>query len=134
MNSKKLGGFGEELACEYLVKKGYNILERNYRIRFGEIDIIVKKRWSILHPFQKPTIHFVEVKTIVAQDGFFPEDRVDYKKQHKLRKMAEIWLSRKKFKPDYPCQIDVIGIVIDPDTQASTIRYFPNAVEDVKII
>lgn len=134
METKELGGFGENLACEYLVKKGYNILERNYRIKFGEIDIIAKKRWTLLHLFNKQSIHFVEVKTIVAQDGFFPEDRVDYKKQHKLRKMAEIWLSQKKFKPDHPCQIDVIGIVIDPDTQAPTIRYFPNAVEDVKTI
>ena len=48
MSTKGLGDLGEKLACEYLVKNGYKILGRNYRITFGEIDIIAKKKFKLL--------------------------------------------------------------------------------------
>mgnify|MGYP001611747702 CR=1 FL=1 len=76
MDTKQLGNLGEDLACGYLVEKGLNILGRNFKIKFGEVDIIAKKG---------KTIHFVEVKTIAGSDGFFPEQRADWKKQRKLR-------------------------------------------------
>ena len=112
MNTKTLGDMGENIACEYLVKKGFKILLRNYRISFGEIDIIARKKKKIFTNNDR-TIHFVEVKTILESEGFFPEDRVDYKKQKKLRHLAEIWLEKNKFKQDYPYQIDVIGVLIN---------------------
>jgi len=127
MDTKELGNFGESIACEYLVKMGYKILGRNYRIILGEIDIIAKKKWRLFR--NEKTIHFVEVKTIMSSDGFFPEERVDYKKQRKLRQLVQIWLKKNKFAQDYPCQIDIIGILIDPDTLAPSIHYFENVVE-----
>lgn len=48
MHSKDLGELGEKIACEYLVEKGFNILGKNWRISFGEIDIIAKKK-QIIH-------------------------------------------------------------------------------------
>ena len=151
MDTKELGKLGENLACEYLVKNGYKILERNYRISFGEIDIIARKKPASLNKifqilnfsseqnlfnrvkklFSKvdKTIHFVEVKTIVSNENFFPEERVDYKKQHKLRQLAEIWLEKNRFPQNHPCQIDVIGIVKDPYYNTTKLRYIPNAVE-----
>src|SRR5207247_1129267 len=107
MNTKELGDLGERIACEYLVKKGYKILGKNYRITFGEIDIIARKKISF---FARPdkTIHFVEVKTIVAHDGFYPEERADYKKQHKLRQLSQIWLEKNDYPQHHPYQIDVI--------------------------
>ncbi len=80
MGTKELGNLGEELACEYLVKNGYKIIGRNYRINFGEIDVIVKKRGF----FANKTIHFVEVKTLSGSNGFNPEEHVNYKKQNRL--------------------------------------------------
>ena len=47
MDTKELGNLGEDLACEYLVNNGYAILGRNYRISFGEIDIVAKKGWKL---------------------------------------------------------------------------------------
>ena len=55
MNSKQTGAAGEERACKYLIEKGYEILERNWRTKTGEIDIIAKKA---------ETLVFVEVKTL----------------------------------------------------------------------
>lgn len=119
MDTKELGALGEKLACEYLVNKGLDILGKNHRISFGELDIIAKK---------SDTIHFVEVKTIIDTNGFFPEQHVDYRKQRKLRNLAQIWLSKNKYGPDTPYQIDVIGILVDYSTRHAKLHYFPNAV------
>ena len=130
MNTKKLGNFGEDLACEYLVEKGYKILGRNYAVGYGELDIICRKRWGVRNIFRR-SIHFVEVKTIIASDGFSPEDRVDYAKQRKLRNLCQIWLNKNHFPQDIPYQIDVIGVSIESATHKANVHYFPNAVEGV---
>ena len=153
MNTKELGDLGERIACEYLVKKGYKILVKNYRISFGEIDIIAKKKWRLLDLLKKNpsagsgrAIHFVEVKTIIGNpstnsgqagsfhpepaEGFFPEDKVDDRKQRKLKQMSQIWLEKNKFSQNYPYQIDVIGILIDQKSRKAKLHYFPNVIED----
>ena len=130
MDTKELGNLGEKLACEYLVKKGFKILGRNYRITFGEIDIIARKKITFFSK-DDPTIHFVEVKTIVNSDGFFPEQRVDYKKQQKLRNLAQIWLQNNKLPQDIPYQIDIVGIVMNNDAKNAKIQYFSNVVEEI---
>ena len=114
MSTKKVGDIGEKLACEYLVKNGYKVIGKNYRINFGEIDIITKKRGL----FADKTIHFVEVKMLKSvrpdtfqQGGFYPEDHVNFKKRQKLRQLAEIWLSKNKYPQDIPYQIDVIAVM-----------------------
>ncbi len=130
MDTKELGNLGERIACEYLVKKGFKIIGKNYRISFGEIDIIAKKKWKLFSKNDK-TIHFVEVKTIVGNnDSFFPEERVDYKKKKKLIGLCQIWLEKNKFKQDYPYQIDIVGILIDQHTKKTKLSYLQNVVED----
>jgi len=129
MTTKELGDLGEKLACEYLVKKGYKILGKNYRITFGEIDIIAKKSFRLFSKVDK-VIHFVEVKTIVNSGGFYPEEHVDYRKQRKLKQMAGIWLQKNKYPQNIPYQIDVIGILVNETTRNAKLHYFPNAVGD----
>lgn len=120
MTTKELGDLGERIACEYLVEKGFNILGKNYKIKFGEIDIIAK---------HKNTIHFVEVKTIIDNDdSFFPEEHVNYKKQRKLQNLAQIWLEKNKLPQETAHQIDIIGILINEVTRNAKLHYFPNAV------
>ena len=138
MDTKELGNLGDRIACEYLVKKGFKILGRNYKISFGEIDIIARKRWGLLDLFKKNpsansgrAIHFVEVKTIIGSGSFNPEDRVDYKKQKKLRQLSEIWLKEKKLLEKHPYQIDVVGIIVSRDFKENKINYFENVVSDV---
>jgi len=150
MGTKETGDFGERIACEYLVRKGFKILERNYRISFGEIDIIAKKKFTLLDkvlkilifafrqklfnrvkPFYRndKTIHFIEVKTIFGSMGnFFPEERVDFKKRRKLRQLCEIWLQKHKFPQQFPYEIDIIGILINRETKKTRVHYFQNVV------
>jgi putative endonuclease len=78
--SKHLGDAGEDAAAEYLSSCGYEILERNYRTRSGEIDLIVKK---------ENIIAFCEVKSSAFAGPINPEFRVDRRKQIKLTKTAQ---------------------------------------------
>jgi putative endonuclease len=102
--SRKTGQEGEDLAAEYLKRFGYKILERNYRTKFGEIDIIAKCRKIYV---------FVEVK--YRQDlGFgLPQEAVSTHKLEKIRKTAEIYLYEKRLTPDW--RIDVL--TIEPGTK-----------------
>ncbi len=122
MTTKELGDLGEKMACGYLVEKGYKILGKNYKISFGEIDIIAQK---------DKVIHFVEVKSL-ADNGynFAPEEHVDYRKQRKLRQMAQIWLEKQKYSQETAHQIDIVGILVNQQTRMAKLHYFPNAVGD----
>ena len=125
MDTKKTGKFGEDLANNYLKNKGYRILDRNYIKVWddktkGEIDIIAKK---------DKIISFIEVKTAEMGWDFYPEEKVDYKKQKKLVKLAQSWLIENKIPLDSFWQIDVIGILVDRIIKKAKIRHFKNVVE-----
>ncbi len=70
----------------------------------------------------------MEVKTIAGTDGIYPEEHVNYRKQRKLRNMAQIWLEKNKYPQDIPYQIDIIGISANQQTRMAKLHYFPNAV------
>lgn len=99
MIKKVLGREGEEAAAHYLEKKGYKILERNYRWRRGEIDIICKKKSLII---------FVEVKTRRSLLFGDPLEAVDRRKQRQILKVAEKYLVTKKLYGKLDCRFDVI--------------------------
>lgn len=87
----------EELACDYLRRRGYRILERNYRTAFGEVDIIAKKRGTFV---------FVEVKS-GRSSRIRPSERVDLEKYRRVAQVAEFYLKERKFKS---ARIDVIEV------------------------
>jgi len=129
MDNKELGNLGEDLACEYLVNNGYKIIGRNYRINFGEIDIICQKKRKLFSRSDK-TIHFVEVKSLGRQTSqFSPEQRANWKKQNKVRRLAEIWLSKHKVSENAPYQIDIIAVSFD-ELGEPEIKHFENVVGD----
>ena len=75
------------------------------------------------------TIHFVEVKSLGRLTSqFYPEEHVNYRKQRKLRQLAEIWLQKHKYPQNYPYQIDIVAVFAD--SEPSQIEYFENVVED----
>jgi len=124
MDSKELGKFGESIACFYLEKKGYKIIDRNFKQGWsgkliGEIDIVANKN---------NVISFVEVKSASEKDsGFFnPEDRANLKKLEKTAKIADIWLNKNNLPLDSKWQIDVLSVRINIDSKKAKIRYFKN--------
>lgn len=100
---KLLGRVGENKAVEFLEKQGYTVIERNYKTKLGEIDIIVKK---------DDTIVFVEVKTRSNDLYGSPSEAVGYEKQRKYVKVASEYLLKQKTK-DQSCRFDVIEIIND---------------------
>ena len=100
MNRRETGTQYEERAAEYLIAQNYQILERNYRIRSGEIDIIARDGTVLV---------FIEVKYRKIDESGNPLEAVDIRKQRKIIKVARYYLYQKKY-GDVPCRFDVIGI------------------------
>lgn len=82
MTTKYIGDFGECAAEEYLESIDYDILERNFRLKFGEVDIIAEKDGCIV---------FVEVKTRKNNRFGEPGQYVDYKKQRNIKRAASVY-------------------------------------------
>ena len=95
---KSFGNFGEDAAVKYLKKNRYIILERNFNIRGGEIDIIAKKGDYVI---------FVEVKTRSTEDFGGGAEAVNYAKQQRMIKAAQTYLMRLG---DVSARFDVVVI------------------------
>lgn len=102
--SKKIGLAYEQVAVEYLERKGCRVLNRNFYTKFGEVDIIVSDGEYLV---------FVEVKYRTDRKGGHPLEVVDVKKQMRIKKAAQFYLLRYGFSENTPCRFDVIGILKD---------------------
>ena len=100
INSKIIGNIGEATAENYLKNNKYRILERNYKNKIGEIDLIAEKDGEIL---------FVEVKTSTTEKYGLPREAVNLQKQLKIRKVAEFYLLVNK-KYNNKIRFDVIEL------------------------
>lgn len=112
MQKNVFGARGEIIASNYLINKGYAILERNYKNKIGEIDIIAK---------QGNTIVFVEVKTRMTRAFGDPLEAVNVRKQQKIRDVATAYLMKTK-KLNSPCRFDVISILGDTNEEIDHIE------------
>jgi putative endonuclease len=102
----ELGKTGEDIAATYLQQKGLTIITRNYRDKFGEIDIIAG---------DDGTIVFVEVKTRRSDHFGLPEEAVTAGKQQQIIRVANNYLARRRLL-DEPARFDVIAIIMKPGT------------------
>ena len=84
MNTKEIGTFGEDAACEYLEDNDYEILERNFSLKTGEIDIIAEKNGCTV---------FVEVKTRKKNLYGEPSEAVNWKKREHIQRTALLYLN-----------------------------------------
>lgn len=103
----RLGQLGERLAAEHLIRQGFEIVERNYTTRRGELDIIA---------FDGRTLAFCEVKARrLAPGAGSPFDAIRVLKRSQVRRMAGRWL---RDRPDHPyaeaLRFDAIGVTFDP--------------------
>lgn len=112
----KLGRQGEEAAVRYLKKKGFRIVERSFRLLRGEIDIIA---------YDRKTLVFIEVKTRSGTGFGVPEESVTAAKQEQIRKIAQLYLMKKRL-GDIPCRFDVISVLDDAPGEP-ILRHIPDA-------
>ena len=101
MNNRITGTQEEIVAAKYLEEQGYCILQKNYRNRFGEIDLVAQDEEYIV---------FVEVKYRRTVQKGLPEEAVDLKKQRTISKVALHFLMMHNKGVDTPCRFDVVAI------------------------
>ncbi|OHA90164.1 MAG: hypothetical protein A3F53_00985 [Candidatus Zambryskibacteria bacterium RIFCSPHIGHO2_12_FULL_48_10] len=119
---RKLGDIGENIACEFLKKHGYEIVERNYLRKWGEIDIVTKKA---------NIIHFVEVKSVscVTYQGLAlvrPEENMHPWKLKRLGRVIQTYLLHRKLECDW--QLDLITVKMDMTTRRARVEMIENIV------
>lgn len=100
-DSRSAGKKGEDLACKFLKKDKYKILEKNFRARQGEIDIIAEDRKGVLC--------FVEVKARSRDDYGLPVEAVTHHKQKRLLATAFIYLESKKIESK-EMRFDIVSV------------------------
>lgn len=110
---KKLGNKGEDLALEFLVKKGYKLVKRNLRLFCGEIDLLMQ---------DGQTLVICEVKTKSSNEFGPPQEEVDFFKKKKLVQLGKaLW----QLYPGHSIRIDVVGI-----DGSLNVEHIVNAVEE----
>ncbi len=117
---RKTGNIGECLACSYLKKKGYRILERNFRTIFGEIDIVARLNEIMV---------FVEVKTRLTSSLGPPYLAITKVKERHIIKNAIFYLKAHRI-IEVQWRIDIVSIKLNDKYETEKIELIENAVED----
>lgn len=97
---KVLGRTGEAIAAKYYIRRGYLLLNHNYRTRFGELDLILYKTGTLV---------FAEVKTRTSPGAIRPADAVNRRKQQHLLAAARLYLQRSPY-ADAAIRFDVVEV------------------------
>ena len=125
---RALGDLGEDIACKFLAKKGFLVIERNYLRKWGEIDIIAKKDGKI---------HFIEVKSVSREilpaishetpSGYRPEDNLHPWKLKRLARTIETYLLQNGSR-ETDWQFDVITVYINKKDRISRVFMLENII------
>lgn len=117
---KEVGRIGEDVACQFLERKGFKIISRNYRKPWGEIDIIAER---------SGIVRFIEVKTVSREASlgisrervdYRPEEQVHEEKLKKVARTAELYMDSTGDVREF--QIDVVGVFLDMGTRTARCR------------
>ncbi len=116
VNKRALGARFEALAAEWLEKRGFRILARNFRSRSGEIDLVALDERE-----ERPVLVFVEVKYRNTVSSGYAEEAVGLKKQASIRRTADFYRVRYGVRDSMPCRFDVVAF------QNGRLRHIENA-------
>lgn len=116
---KRLGFHGEDLAVKFLKRHGYRILHRNFKLKFGEIDIIAQ---------EGDTVCFIEVRTKTTDERGTPFESITPFKQRKLSKLALAYLKGQYKSVDVRARFDVMAVV-SKDGKEEKVEIIQNAFE-----
>ena len=123
----RIGQVGEDVACRFLVKQGFSLVERNYQKKWGEIDVIARKG---------KVLHFVEVKTVSREnvkelkndiDSFEPEENVHPKKLKRMSRIIQTYLIEKNIE-EGKWQFDVLAVFLDMKNKQARVRVTGNVI------
>ena len=115
--NKDIGSFGEALAKDYLISKGYKILNMNFRNKFDEIDIICKKNNLLI---------FCEIKSRYSNSFGSPIESITCYKQKQIIKLSELYLISKKYY-NFNVRYDIIEVIFNTITSSHIINHVQDA-------
>ncbi len=141
-NKLLVGALGEEIACRFLIGHKYDLLDRNFRQKCGEIDIIAEKMG---------VLHFLEVKTVSRErragigmvskgamsdedvtyetsslSGYRPEDNMHFRKLQRLERTVQIYLAKNRVPHETRFQIDGVTVYLHPECQKASVKLIEN--------
>ncbi len=115
LDKKTTGEKGEDAACRHLKEKGYELLERNYKTKYAEIDIVCKKKEELV---------FIEVRTRANENFGSPEESVNYEKIRRLKRSALGYVQRKRYNQSY--RIDLVCVVLGKEGEVERFTHHKN--------
>lgn len=115
--NKKIGNYGEDIADTFLRNNGYTILKRNYRNRFGEIDLICSK---------KDILSFIEIKTRYSTSFGSPCESINYKKRKNIIFMSKFFLTENNIH-NYFVRYDILEIFLNLNSDNHKIIFTTDA-------
>lgn len=124
MDTRTKGNLGENIACEFIVRHGFVLVERNYRKKWGEIDIVATKCGSVV---------FFEVKSIVDHgfrmaDLHRPEDNVHALKLKRLRRTVEMYLTERGRGLGADFTFHVLCVYMNSSTRRARVKWLKNVI------
>jgi putative endonuclease len=124
MHKRAKGQIGEDIACKFLEKQGFTIIERNFLRKWGELDIIGRK---------EGILHFFEVKSVTfdfswAADIHRPEDNVHGLKVKRLRRIIETYLGARGLRLDLEIQFHILCVFMDMNTRRARVKWIKNVI------
>ncbi|HWT75444.1 MAG TPA: YraN family protein [Mobilitalea sp.] len=105
MNNREVGTAFEQKAADFLVKNGYQILNKNFRCKIGEIDLIAKSEGYLC---------FIEVKYRSGTSKGFPAEAITLNKMRRITRTAQFYMLLHKIPQDTPCRFDAV-VILDQD-------------------
>jgi putative endonuclease len=119
---RRTGEIAEELVAQRLAAAGWEIVERNARTRYGELDIVAR---------DGRTLVFIEVKGARQHTQFGPEKpilSIDHQKQRRVRRLATAWMSERRDQPPYDeIRFDAVGVILDRGGRPVDVDYVKGA-------
>lgn len=118
--TQKVGQLGEDIAVRFLVKQGYEIIDRNYTQKCGELDIVSKNNGKI---------HFIEVKTVSRENfSYRPEENVSPRKLRRVARAIQIYMAQKRVSLETDWQTDIITVILDSGNKTAKVNVLENII------
>lgn len=117
---QKIGKLGEDIACKFLVKRGFKIICQNYTKKWGELDIIAEKN---------KILHFFEVKSVAGEeDNHRPEENIHPWKVKRILRAVQTFLLDHRISEETEWQIDVMAVFLNLNDRRAKVRIIENAI------
>lgn len=128
-NHNEIGRLGEAIVLRSFIRKGYEVLDRNYRKKFGEIDLVARETMGIVHFIEVKSVSYETVEALewaVSHETWRPEEMVHRHKQARFSRTVEAWLMEHPQAGGY--QIDIATVRMVPREKYARVKIFENIV------